>query len=117
MKKRKVVRNVVSKIAVGTTLAAVLAAGAAAYFFTQTTSGKSAAKKIKSTVAGLSKEIAHRVSAAKEMTQKKYDEIVEQVVDEAAAQKKVGKQTVKALKRDLKAHWREVRAELKSKKR
>jgi len=117
MKKRKTVRNTVAKVAVGTTLGAVIAAGAAAYFFTKTKTGKNAAKKIKTTVASLSKDIAHRVSEAKGMTQDKYNEIVEQVVDEAAAQKKVGKQTVKALKRDLKTHWREVKAELKSKKR
>ncbi|EKD75955.1 MAG: hypothetical protein ACD_43C00270G0006 [uncultured bacterium] len=117
MKKRKSVRQVVSKIAVGTTLAAVLAAGAAAYFFTKTPAGKSAAKKIKTTVASLSKEIAHKVSAAKDMTQKKYNEIVEQVIDEAVAQKKVGRHTVKALKRDLKSHWKAVHAELKTKRK
>jgi hypothetical protein len=116
-KHKKIVKSVASKVAVGTTLAAVLAAGAAAYFFTKTESGKAAAKKIKTTVAGLSKDIAHRVSAAKHLTQKKYDEIVEQVVDEAAVQRKVAGHTVKALKRDLKAHWREVRSELKAKKR
>lgn len=117
MKKRKLVRGVVSKVAIGTTLAAVLAAGAAAYFFTKTPTGKAAAKKIKATVANLSKEIAHRVSSAKKVTQAKYNEIVEQVVDEAVAQKKVGRHTVRALKRDLKSHWRAVQAELKTKRR
>ena len=114
MKKRKLVRKAISTVALGTTLSAILAAGAAAYFFTQTKSGKVAAKKIKTTAAGLSREISHRFSQAKTMTEKKYGEIVDEVVDEYAAQKKVGRHTVKALKRDLRAHWREVKREVKA---
>lgn len=104
-----------SFVAIGTALGAVLAAGAAAYFFTQTKSGKQAAKKIKTSAVSLSREISQRVQAAKKLSQKKYNEIVEQVVDEYAVQKKVGKHTVVALKRDLKTHWRDVKCELKKK--
>ena len=115
MKKKKpsLVRRAVRTVALGTGLGAVLAAGAAAYFFTQTKSGKSAAKQIKTTAVQLSRDISKRLHAAKKVSQAKYDEVVEEVVDEYAAQKKVGKQTVKALKRDLKTHWKAVQQELK----
>lgn len=112
-KKKHLVRKTLSTVAVGTTLGAILAAGAAAYFFTQTKSGKTAAKKIKTTAVGLSREINQRLGKIKRVSQSKYNDIVEQVVDEYAAQKKVGKHTVTALKRDLKTHWREVKRELR----
>lgn len=114
-KKKSVVRKAISAVAVGTTLGAMLAAGAATYFFTQTKAGKQAAKQIKTTAIGLSKEISSRLHSAQKVSQKKYEDIVEQVVDEYAAQKKVGKHTVVALKRDLKTHWKEVKRELKAK--
>lgn len=114
-KKKSTVRKALSAVAVGTTLGAVLAAGAATYFFTQTKVGKQAAKQIKTTAIGLSKEISRRLHSAQKVSQQKYDDIVEQVVDEYAAQKKVGKHTVVALKRDLKTHWKEVKRELKGK--
>lgn len=112
-KKKSLMHKTLTRVAVGTTLGAVLAAGAAAYFFTQTKSGKQAAKQIKTAAINLSREINKRLQSAKQVSQKKYDEIVEEVVDEYAAQKKVGKHTVVALKRDLKTHWRDVKRELK----
>ena len=114
-KKKSVVKRAITKVAIGTGLGAVLAAGAAAYFFTQTKSGKSAAKQIKTTAVKLSSEISHRLHTAKKVTQATYEQIVEEVVDEYAAQKKVGKQTIKSLKRDLKTHWKAVQQEMKKK--
>jgi len=114
-KKKSLIHKTVSRVAVGTTIGAVLAAGAAAYFFTQTKSGKQAAKQIKTSAIGLSREISKRVQSAKKISQSKYNDIVEEVVDEYAVQKKVGKHTVVALKRDLKTHWRDVKRELKKK--
>lgn len=109
---KKLIRRTLSTVALGTTVAAVLAAGAAAYFFTQTKSGQATAKKIQTLAANLSKEISARLSQVKQLTQDRYEQIVDQVVDEYAAQRKVGKHTVKTLKRDLKNHWREVKKEL-----
>lgn len=112
MRPRRIIRRAVRTAAIGTTLGALLAAGAAAYFFTQTKSGQAAAKKIKTTAVHLSKEITTRLGKVKKISQARYDDIVEEVVDEYAAQRKVGSHTVKALKRDLKNHWREVKKEL-----
>ncbi len=109
---KKKVKQSLAKFAVGAAVSAVLAAGAATYFFTQTASGKKAAKKIQAAAANLSKEITSRLEHLKKVTQSQYNNIVDQVVDEYAAQRKVGKQTVHALKRDLKNHWRQVNKEL-----
>lgn len=114
-KKPKLLGKAISTVAVGSAIGAILAAGAAAYFFTQTKTGKSTVKDLKKSAADLSKEISRRVHAIRKLSQTKYNEIVEEVVDEYAAQKKVGTHTVKALKKDLQAHWKEVKAELKKK--
>ena len=111
-RKKSLIRKTVSRVAVGTTIGAVLAAGAAAYFFTQTKSGKQAATQIKTAAIGLSREISKRVQSAKKM-QVKYNDIVEEW-SRICCPEKVGKHTVVALKRDLKTHWRDVKRELKS---
>lgn len=100
-------------VALGTALGALFAAGAATFFFTKTKTGKEAATKLKKEVRVLSTELTARVGALTELSQKKYEKIVEDIVDQYAAQRKIAPTTVKALKQDLKSHWREVRAEVK----
>lgn len=111
--KRKAVKK--AKIAVGTALGAALAAGAAAYFFTQTKTGKQAAKAIKEHAVHLSKEITTRVEKAKNLTQKKYNDIVDDIVDEYGKKKKLAQKNVDELKKDLKSHWKEVNREVSKK--
>lgn len=115
-KKPVLLKKAISTVAIGSALGAILAAGAAAYFFTQTKTGKATAKDLKKSAADLSKEISGRVTEMKKITQTKYNDIVEEVVNEYAAQKKVGAHTVKALKKDLQSHWKAVEKELKGKK-
>lgn len=111
---RKQAKKKLGKVAAGTALGALLAAGAAAFFFTQTKVGKDAGKKIKEEATQLSKTISHRVSKLRKMSQAKYDEIVDEIVDEYAKKKKLASTQVDSLKRDLKSHWKEVNRELKS---
>lgn len=106
----------IGKIAVGTTVGALLTAGAAAYFFTQTKTGKQAAKKIKEHAIHLGKEISHRVSKVRNLSKKKYDEIVDEIVDEYANKKKIASAQVVSLKKDLKSHWNDVQKELRQSK-
>jgi len=116
LKKPHLLKKAISTVAVGSALGAILAAGAAAYFFTQTKTGKSTVNDLKKSAADLSKEISQRVHTIQKLTQAKYNDIVEEVVNEYAVQKKVGVHTVKALKKDLQAHWKQVQKELKGKK-
>lgn len=111
---RKKAKKKIGKVAAGTALGALLAAGAAAFFFTQTKVGKDAGKKIKEEATHLSKEISHRVSTFRKMSQEKYDEIVDDIVDEYGKKKKLAGTQMDSLKRDLKSHWKEVSRELKS---
>ena len=97
----------------GTALGALLAAGAATYFFTQTKSGKQAAKNIKAHAIHLSTELTERVSRIRQLSQKKYNDIVDEIVDEYADKKKLTGNAVNALKKDLKNHWSDVQREIK----
>lgn len=103
-------------VALGTALGALFAAGAATVFFTKTKVGKQAATKVKKVVRELSSELTDRVGALTDLSQKKYNQIVEEIVDQYAAQRKVAGTTAKALKGDLKSHWRDVQSEVKKHK-
>lgn len=102
------------KLAAGLAVAALLATGTA-LFLTQTKSGKKAAKKIKIEAVELGKKAAQKMAKLKTISQKKYNEVIEEIVDDYAKKKKVAKTTASAIKKDLKAHWHEVRKELKKK--
>lgn len=105
----------IAKVGAGAAVAAVLASGVAAYYFTKTPGGKKAAQKIKKTSAELGKQISHRVSTAKKITKKYYEGIIDDLVDEYAKQRKIAHATASNLKHDLKQHWKEVNHELKAK--
>ncbi len=104
------------RVALGTTLGAVLAASAAAYFFTQTKAGKKTVQTIKEHATHVSKEISHRVAKVRTLTKVKYEEIVDEIVDEYAGKKKIASKQVIELKNDLKAHWKDVQREVKKSK-
>ncbi len=99
----------------GAAVAAVLASGIATYFFTQTPTGKTATKKIKTTASELGKAISHRVAATKKITKEYYTTMVDDLVEDYAKRKKIAHASVKALKQDLKRNWKEVQKELKAK--
>lgn len=101
-------------LAVGTVLAAMLAGGAALYL-TKTKGGKETAKKIKIYAKSIGNKIAKKAEKTKALTQKKYGKIVEEVVAEYAKDKKIASQAAKEVSKDLKGHWRQVKAELKKK--
>ncbi|MFH0819256.1 MAG: hypothetical protein V1898_04640 [Patescibacteria group bacterium] len=103
------------KIAIGTTIGAIVAATGAVLFFTKTKAGEQTAKKIKEYATHLGKEISHKVTEIKDISQIKYEKIVDDIVDEYSKKKKIATTTTKAIKKDLKAHWKEVKKELKKK--
>jgi paraquat-inducible protein B len=102
------------KFAAGLAVAALVATGAA-LFLTQTSSGKKVVKKIKADAVELGKKVAHRVAKLKTISQKKYNEVVEEIVDEYAKKKKVAEKTAISMKKELKDHWHQVKKELKTK--
>lgn len=105
--------NKIVKVGASAAVAAVLASGVAAYYFTQTPQGKNTAKKIKKVAANLGKELAHKVATAKKVSKQHYEEAIEELVDQYTKKKKIAATTADHLKKDLKRNWKEVQAELK----
>lgn len=105
--------NKLTKVGAGAAVAAVLASGVAAYYFTQTPQGKNTAKKIKKVATNLGKELAHRVAVAKKVSKQHYEAAVDELVDQYTKKKKVAKASAAHLKKDLKRNWKEVQVELK----
>lgn len=97
--------------ALGIALGAVVA-GAAALLFAPK-SGKELRADIKKASTDVTKKVLSEVEKAKDMSEKKYHQIVDKVVDEYTKNKKVAIQAVTMLKKDLKGKWKEVEKEVK----
>ena len=91
----------------GTAIAAAVAAGVV-IFFTSTKKGQETSAKIKKYATDLGRKISEKCDECKDLTQKKYDEIVDQVVDEYGADKKLAAKVVTMIKTDLKKRWTDV---------
>lgn len=102
------------KLAIGTGVAALMATGAA-LFFVKTTPGKKTAKKIKAEAVELGKKAAAKLQDLKLISKDKYEEVVEQLVNDYVKSKKIAKAQAAGLKKDLKGHWREIKKEIKKK--
>lgn len=103
-----------SNMALGLAAGSVIAAGAT-LFFAKTKVGKDAVKKIKNNAIDLSKKATAKLDALKEVTQEKYNVIIDDVVEDFVKSKKIAKHEVKSIKQDLKSHWQEIKKELKAK--
>ncbi|MBU0671147.1 MAG: hypothetical protein ABH835_04735 [Patescibacteria group bacterium] len=91
----------------GTAVAAAVAA-AVVIFFTSTKKGQETGKKIKEYATDIGHQISEQLDKSKTVTKKKYDEIVDKVVDEYAANKKLAGNVTKLIKKDLKSRWGDV---------
>lgn len=97
------VKNVVA----GTAVAAAVAA-AVTIFFTSTKKGQETSAKIKKYATDLGQDISEKCQEQKELTRKKYDQIVDRAVDEYAANKKLARNVSEMVKKDLKKRYGEV---------
>lgn len=102
------------KLALGTTVAALIAAGTAV-FLTKTPQGRKAATRIKKEAVELGKKAAVKLQGVKKISKEKYGEIIEQIIDDYGKGKKIAKKQSKAIKKDLKGHWSEIKKEIKKK--
>jgi len=96
---------------VGAALGTIVAT-ATALFFTQTKSGKNVIKDAKRHALHLGKEVTRKVQKVKKLSQKKYEEIVDEVVDEYTTKKKIAKTEAVKVQKELKKKWNEVKKEL-----
>lgn len=88
-------------------IGAGLAAGAAlaAYLLTSPKDRKKAALAVKNWMSDMKKEVASRVKSAKDLTQQKYESIVDEVAPKYETLKDVSANEVKSFSKELKAHW------------
>ena len=96
---------------VGAALGTIVAT-ATALFFTQTKSGKKVIKDARQHALHLGKAVTKKVQKVKKLSQQKYEEIVDEVVDEYTAKKKMARTEAQKMQKELKKKWAEVKKEL-----
>lgn len=104
--------NLASKVLVGAGAVAAIATGAA-LFFSKTKTGQAAAKHAKLAAHELSKKITSELHRAGKISQKMYNEVVDQAVDEYAKRRKLAKDVSAELRGELKKEWNTVKREIK----
>lgn len=104
--------HLASKMLVGAGAVAAIATGAA-LFLTKTKTGKEAVKQAKGAAHELSKKITSELHRAGKISQKMYNEVVDQAVDEYAKRRKLAKNVSTELRGELKKEWKTVKREIK----
>lgn len=104
--------HVASKVLIGAGAVAALAAGAAV-FFTQTKTGKQAAKHARTAAHELSKKITLELHKAGKVSQKMYNDVVDDAVDQYSKKRKLAKNVSDELRGELKKEWKTVQREIK----
>lgn len=101
----------IKKVGIGAALGAVVAT-AATLFFTQSPEGKKIVKDAKKGAMHLGKTVARKAEKVKALTEKKYQAIVDEVVEEYGANKKIAKAEILKIKRELKKKWSIIKKEI-----
>lgn len=94
------------KVLVGAGL--VAGAALAAYLLTSPKDRKKAAKKIKSWMAEMKKETAEKVQKVQDLTEEKYNQIVDEVKPKYEALKDVSSVELSAFANEMKSHWKNI---------
>jgi hypothetical protein len=98
------------KVAVGI---AMVAAAAGAYFLYGTEAGKKTSKKIKGWALKAKGEVLEKLENLKEVSQEKYDSIVEAVSSKYQKVKNVDQAELATMIKELKGHWKNIKKQLK----
>lgn len=95
----------------------VAGAALAAYLLTTPKDRKKAAKQVKAWMTDMQKEVAERVKQAQDITEEKYDQIVDEVKPKYQALKDVGADEVASFVDEMKSHWKKISAAVSKKKK
>lgn len=98
--------SAVKKVLVGAGLAA--GAALAAYLLTSSNSRKKAAIKIKSWMAEMQKETAEKVKKAQDLTEEKYNQIIDEIRPKYEILKDVSASELAAFTDEMKSHWKNI---------
>lgn len=105
-------KSSVSKFVVGASVAAAVTGGVIA-FLTQTKHGKKLTAKAGKQMAEITKDLTARAEKAKNLTKKKYDEMVDDLIEEYKKKKKLTADAAQDLGKELKKEWTRISRELK----
>lgn len=94
------------KVLVGAGL--VAGAALAAYLLTSSKDRKKAAKKIKSWMIEMQKETAEKVQKVQDLTEEKYNQIVDEVKPKYEALKDVSSAELSTFADEMKSHWKNI---------
>lgn len=91
-------------------IGAGIVAGAvvAAYLLTSPEDRKKAALKVKGWMTDMKKDTAERVKGVRDMTEDKYDEIIDEVKTKYTSLKDVSAAELSAFADELKSHWKNI---------
>ena len=101
--------NLLAKVGIG--LAAATVAGAAATYFIYEKSSPKTKKKIKGWTLKAKGEVLERLEDLKEINEKVYNEVIDEVGKQYKAAKKIDAKDVDKLTLELKKHWKSIQKE------
>ena len=100
-----------AKAAVGL---AAMAAAAGAYYFYGSKHATQHRRKMKSWAIKARGEVVEKLEKAQELTQKKYDRVVDEVADKYRRVKNIDPKEVTALAEDMRRHWKNISSQVQS---
>ncbi len=105
-----------AKVAVGAGLAALAVAGIAGAYFLYGKDGAKNRKKVKTWALRAKADVMDKLEKSKVVTEENYHMIVDGAISKYAKLKHVAPEELAALSKELKSHWKSIKAELAPKK-
>lgn len=108
---KKLDSNAAKKVLVGAGL--VAGAALAAYLLTSPKDRKKAAKQIKTWMTDMQKDVADKVKKVQDLTQEKYNQIVDDVTPKYKVLKDVSSDELADFADEMKSHWKKISSAVK----
>lgn len=108
---KKIDSNTAKKVLAGAGL--VAGAALAAYLLTSPKDRKKAAKQVKAWMIDMQKDIAEKVKQVQDLTEEKYDQIVDEVMPKYKAIKDVSSDELSDFSDEMKSHWKKISGAVK----
>lgn len=86
----------------------VVGAALAAYLLTSPEDRKKAAKKVKAWMADMQKETAEKVKKVQDLTEEKYNQIIDEIKPKYEALKDVSDSELASFAKEMKSHWKNI---------
>lgn len=106
-----------AKVAVGAGLAAIAVAGVAGAYFLYGKDGAKNRKKVKAWGLRAKADVMDKLEKSKMVTEENYRMIVDGALTKYAKLKSVAPEELAALSKELKSHWKSIKAEFAPKKK